>query len=214
MHTKLNDYFKLVDLLKQTKSDNKISDLKNRLKGVKRALREKSRLMLAENVNMSELASEVEALKKEEASIKEAISASIKGGVVIKKKIAEERKMILSAPHREDWDAIVSFFKKNPVALTSVIHQTGYEQEESVKALRSLPFRGRISGPYGLRYKYEVELEDGSKRHFSSVNKIVASLDRKNELFKGRLITFSAFTKKLRRHIMRIDGLKIVSITR
>ena len=82
-----------------------------------------------------------------------------------------------------------------------------------MKVLRSLPFRGRISGPYGTRYEYVVKLADGSDMSFSSVRKTVLSLDQYNRDFKSLSLTYDALQRYVARGLT-IGGVKVASVER
>ncbi len=216
MKKKLNEYFKLVEQSRQISEKGTTTELKAKMKEISRNIRKLSEKLADPNADFEPLLKQISEFKAEQKRLAEKLESAAdydKGAV--KKKIVALRKEILGAKHTDNWDEVVAYFKKNPVALTSLIHQTGYDEHDPVKVLRSLPFRGRVSGPYAVRFDYDVVLEDGSKRSFGSVRKIILQLDQyKKRDIKSLALTYDALKRYAKQGRLTLDGLKVTDIVR
>lgn len=214
MSGNLDKYFELVEKSRNAVETPDQGIVRGRLKEVTRKIKKTGNLFSDPNADMDEVMSLITNLKEEQRELLAKIAES--GDVdrtSVKKQIVDVRREILETKHAREWDKLVGFFSDNPVALTSLIHQTGYDQKDPVKILKTLPFRGRVSGPYGTRYHYIVELSDDSALEFSSVRKVILALDQYNKDFRSLALTFDALQRFVTRGIS-IHGVKIVKVLR
>ncbi|MDZ7814690.1 MAG: hypothetical protein U5N86_01395 [Planctomycetota bacterium] len=214
MEEKLKEYFDLVEKSKTVTESPNQGIVRNKLREVKSKIRKTSTELSDPSADMDTVMAKIKDLKEEQNKLMEQLQES--GGMdktTVKKRIVDIRKEILESPHREDWDELVRFFSENPVALTAMIDQVKYDQKDPVKILRTLPFRGRVSGPYGTRYDYEVTLQDGTSHNFSSVRKIILALDQYNRDFRSLALTYDALQRYISRGIS-MNGIPIKKVTR
>ncbi|MFA4987579.1 MAG: hypothetical protein WC712_13435 [Candidatus Brocadiia bacterium] len=214
MNSKLSDYFALVTKSRSATESQDVTSLRNRMREVSKSIRKLSSQVADPSANFSEIMGKISGLKEEQRGILDKLSqfGSV-DKVSLKRKILENRMDLLNSPYRDGWHDVVDFFKKNPVALTALIHQTGYEDLDRVQVLRTLPFRGRVSGPYGARYYYTVRMADGTDRPYPSVRKIIVTLDQYNRDFRSLALTFDVLSRMIMRGLT-INGMRIASISR
>jgi len=214
MNQKLDQYFNLVEQSRNITSSSEINSLKAKSRDVKRKIRKLSTTIADPNTDINDVMKQIAKLKDEQRNIIKVMSeAGEVDKTSVKRRIVDTRNEILQASYHDSWKDLIHYFKKNPVALTSLIHQVGYDQLDSVKILRTLPFRGRVSGPYGTRYSYEVEFVDGVKKQFSSVRKVILALDQYNRDFRSLALTYDALNRYVDRGLS-INEQKIAKINR
>ena len=214
MEEKLKEYFDLVEKSKTVTESPNHGMVRNQLRDVKAAIRKTSTELSDPNADMEAVMAKIKKLKDEQNELMQKLEENGEmDKTTIKKRIVDIRKEVLNSPHRDDWDELLKFFSENPVALTAMITQVKYDQKDPVKILRTLPFRGRVSGPYGTRYNYDVILQDGSSHNFSSVRKIILALDQYNKDFRSLALTYDALQRYISRGI-RMNGIPIKKVTR
>jgi len=214
MKKKLNEYFKLVEKSKIVPDPTDQSVVRAELKDVNRTIKKLSNSLTNPEASIEEVMEQIKVLRKKQVELNTAIKKS--GGVdrtSVKKRIVEIRKEILGKKHTDTWEEIVEYFDDNPIALTALMHQTNYDQKDSVRTLKTLPFRGRTSGPYGTRYFYKVSLQNGEEREFTSVRKIILSLDQYNKDFRSLALTFDALQRFVERGIS-MNSLTVKNVKR
>ncbi len=214
MTQNLNDYFRLVDLAKSVTTTSDLNALRGRFRDVSKQIRELSSTLAKPDVNITDVIGKIQTLKNEQRQLSTKMEES--GDVdrsAIKQRILETRKNILDSAHRHDWNELVGYFKTNPVALTALIQQANYEQQDPVKVLKVLPFRGRISGPMPSRFNYEVELANGKKVSYKSVGKVLKSLDQYNKEIKNAAVTYDVLGRNIERGVS-IDGVRVTKVNR
>ncbi len=190
------------------------SDLKAQLRDVNKQIKKLGSQFADPTADMSALVGKLSDLRGQQKELLDVLKTPLSGDRgSIKRALVEAREQILDSAHSPNWDSTVQYFRNNPVALTALIKQTGYDTLDPVKSLRTLPFRGRVTGPQATTYDYVVVTEDGQKHSFSSVRKIILTLDQYQKDFKSLALTYDA----LNRHVTRgvtINGVKVKNIER
>ena len=214
MTKKLENYYELVRMTRESVESPDLGIARGRLKDITKKIKRMGALFADSNANMEEVMLKLRDLKREQKKLDEQIANSGEfDRTSVKKQIVDVRKEILETKHAREWDKLVSFFNDNPVALTSLIHQTEYDRKDPIKVLKTLPFRGRVSGPYGTRYQYVVKLADDTTDRHSSVRKVILSLDQYNRDFRSLALTFDALKRFVTRGIS-VNGVKVTDVVR
>ena len=214
MTQKLSEYFNLVEKSRSFVEAPGLSAQKSQLIDVNKQIKKLGNQFADPAADISALLNKLTQLRKQQVELQEALkSAGTSHRSVIKRQVVETREKILEAAHSPNWESTVQYFKSNPVALTALIKQTGYDAMDPVKSLRNLPFRGRVTGPQATTYDYAVFTEDGERHSYSSVRKIILSLDQYQREFKSLALTFDALNRHVRRGVS-IDGKKVNKIER
>ncbi|GAB4158328.1 MAG: hypothetical protein Kow00107_07240 [Planctomycetota bacterium] len=214
MQDKIKQYFELVNMVRTVIRNPNGDAIKQRLAETKRKIAKAASELVRPDVDMEVLLARLNSLKHEREQL---VATMEKMGITshgeTKKRVAELRTEILSESHREDWPELVEFFRKNPIALTSLIHQTNYDAADAVYSLRKLPFRGRAGGGQVSKFTYRVILESGEERKFSAIRKIILELDQYGTQFSSLDLTYATLKRYLKKGLS-INGVPVKEIIR
>jgi hypothetical protein len=214
MKEKIKKYFEILEKLQNLTEDPNSGTMKLRLRDVSKRIRKVSVQLADPAVNMTEVMAKLTQLREEQQKVLEAMKVSPEfDRNQLKMNLIEVRQDILEAKYTDNWDSLVKQFSDNPVALTALMFQAGYEQTESTHTLRRIPFRGRVAGPYGARYEYVVTLKNGKKKSYGSVRKIIVELDQYNSDFRSLALTFETLKRYLATGLT-MGSVPVVSIKR
>jgi hypothetical protein len=214
MDKKLTDYFGLIKSSREAAQPSALALLKTKLRDINREIRQSSAKLADPSADIPVIVKKITELKNDQKQVLLKM-ANTQGSdrTSIKKRIVDTRLELLKVPYHPDWNKMVDFFKANPVALTAMMHQSGYDGQDRVQVLRTLPFRGRVSGPYGTRYNYTVKMADGTTKQYSSVRKIIVTLDQYNKEFRSLALTFEVLSRMLKKNLT-IAGVKVAGFSR